>query len=327
MACKYTKNKNLSESKEKKESNLKLERCLAAQRLEKDEKEKAWQNKLYYRLPCRLENWNEDLYMREEKSNFATYKRERSLLTIQKTKKMFKNLLTPTKLCQDLEFLKYGENYQIIAPDVPCNITKCGVCSIYLSGIITEKEIDTVQELCHGCLITGSRYDLPCIRNTFKIIGCERDKCGEPVCYGEDVYFQIVDNNSDTPLYIQCENSLQNMGYHLNIRLSKCLDTYCRFKILHLKPELRYETEGSQVEPNQKIIIKHNASGRNLAIERDVMTTFFGQEFFVSCHIFRDCHRMETAENVWKFAGEDLPNINMFVQAAKGFDVPEDLIK
>ncbi|KAL3268988.1 hypothetical protein HHI36_008073 [Cryptolaemus montrouzieri] len=279
-----------------------------------------------YRAPCKMYNWNEDLFLTEERTSYATYKRERCQLILQKTRKMFRNLSRPTQLSHSLGMLRYNENYQIKAPDISRVVADSKLSPVYLAGLVTETEIDRRQEFSHGSLIVGCIDGKPCVRNTFRIIGCDRNKSGEPVNYGEDVYIQIVDD-CDVPLYIQCENSFIQMGSRLHPRLSKYTDTYCRFKIHHLNPNLRFEHEGSLIKANDQVVIQHVPTGRNLAVENSLIATFFGKEHVISCHTFKDTHKMETAENIWKIVGEDLPNINAVVRAAKGEEVLDELIR
>lgn len=97
--------------------------------------------------------------------------------------------------------------------------------------------------------------------------------------------------------------------------------------MLHFNPALRFEHDGTFAKADERVVIQNVPTGRNLAVENSLTTTFFGNEYVVSCHTFRDTHKMETAENVWKVVGEDLPNINAVVRAAKGEEVPDELIK
>ncbi|KAK9890680.1 hypothetical protein WA026_012032 [Henosepilachna vigintioctopunctata] len=293
----------------------------------RDERELMFSVRVPYSLPCKMGNWNEALFLKEEKVVYETYKKDRCQLLLQKTRRMFRNLMKSTRLSHSLEMIKYGENYQIMAPDIVCFESKSKFRPIYLAGLITEKEIDSSQKLSHGCQIVGCVNGTACVRNTFRIVGCDRNKSGEPVHYGDDFYLQIVEDDGERPLYIQCENTFNQMGYHLTPYLSECTGTYCRFKLLHFDPLLRFDHEGSFVRANDRVVIQHVPTGRNLAVESSMVPTFFGSEYKISCHTFRDTHKMETNENIWKIVGEDLPDINAMVRAAKGEEVPDEWIR
>lgn len=87
------------------------------------EREEILKNRTIYSSPCRISNWFEDKALKEHEVLYGQYKGERCNLLIQKTKKMFRNLLRPTTLSTDTEFLRHGYNYQIKALDVPNLLT------------------------------------------------------------------------------------------------------------------------------------------------------------------------------------------------------------
>ncbi|EFA10210.1 cilia- and flagella-associated protein 161 [Tribolium castaneum] len=279
---------------------------------EKDELSELYKNRIIYSLPVRAGYWSNELAIREQLEFSYNYKREHCQLLIQKTRKMFRNLLRPTVLSSDTPHIAYNVNYQIksygIKQTHPCG--KDSLQPLYLSGVITEREIESTQHFTHGCVLTASPDRSPCIRNTFVFVGCDSDKSGN-VNYGEDVYIEIS-GSGGPPLYVQCENStMDTFGKHPSLRLSRVPDIYCRFKILHWKPQLRDETSGTFVLYNTYVIVQHTASGHNLAAEfHNWMPTFFGSECATACHTFRDTHRMETSENLWKIVGHEKTDLD-----------------
>ncbi|CAG9817147.1 unnamed protein product [Phaedon cochleariae] len=295
---------------------------------EQDQKEhgKVYQNRIVYSLPVHLGLWNEELALREEKNLIATYKREHCQLLIQKTRKMFRNVLKPTILAIEAPYVLYGQNYQFKTCDLTTDKDSSG---FYLSGVINERNIDTVQHFEHGCTLSGSPVKEPCVRNTFKLMGCQtNNKEGQQVFYGDDVLLQIAES-SGPPLYVQCPNStIDTFGGHLSLRLSQFPDIYCRFKIIHWNPQKRYETTGTTFKPDTRVIIQHTASGRNLAIESaQLIPSFYGPECIVSCHTYRDSHKMETAENFWKIVSRPISDTALYVRAAKGEDIPMEFFE
>ncbi|RZC42507.1 hypothetical protein BDFB_011559 [Asbolus verrucosus] len=232
---------------------------------------------------------------------------------------MFRNLLRPTILALESAYIRYNQNYQIKSYGIT-HTTPCGKESLqplYVSGVISEKEIESTQHFTHGCVLAASPNRNSYVRNTFILTCCDEEKTGM-VNYGEDVYIQIIESNGP-PLYVQCENStMDTFGRHLSLRLSQVPDIYCRFKIFHWKPQLRQETRGTFVLYNFHVIIQHTASGQNLATEfNNWIPTFFGPECMLSCHTFRDTRRMETSENLWKIVGvekTDLDSVEMIMR-------------
>ncbi|XP_030767061.1 cilia- and flagella-associated protein 161 [Sitophilus oryzae] len=294
-----------------------------------EEKNAVYENRIIYSLPVRLGLWNEDLALQEEKDSTTAYKREHCQMLIQKTKKMMRNIMKPTSTAYETAFVSFGENYQIKTSDLN---EKFGVCDIskglFLCGLITEREIDVCQHFSHGCMLTASPTRESSVRNTFKLVGCGNSKDGDQVTCGEDVLIQISEGGNG-PLYVQCENStIDTFGHHLSLRLSSVADVYCRFKILHWNPQRRIETIGTPFKPDTRVIIQHSASGQNLAVEPTKwIPTFFGAECTVSCHTYRDSHKMETAENFWCVASSPKSNKNLFVRAAKGENIPSDIFE
>lgn len=274
-------------------------------RKEREEQLEKYKNRIIYSLPVRAGYWANELAIREQQEFLYNYKKEHCQLLIQKTRKMFRNLLKPILLAQESPHILYNQNYQIKSHGMS-EISACGLTSVhplYLSGIISEKEIDTTQHFVHGCILSASPDKSPCVRNTYSLIGCDSKRTGA-VCYGEDVYLKISESQ-EAPLYVQCENAtMDTFGEHLNLRLSQIPDMYCRFKFFHWKPDLRFETSGTFLLPNDYVIIQHTASGHNLSAEfHKRLPTFFGPEYIISCQTFRDTHRMETIENLWKISG------------------------
>lgn len=299
---------------------------------EKNEETETFKNRITYSLPVRLGNWNEDLSLLEEKHRLTFQKQERCELTVQKLKNVYKNLLCETVLAKEGAYIMYGSNYQLQACQVANSMkaqqggnTSYG---LYLSGVISEYDIDEGQHFMHGCRLTASSNKAPLVRNTFVFVSCDSNKNNEPIYYGQDLYIRIYES-ADLPLYLQCEcASIDTFGGHLTLKLSQVLDIYCRFKILHWQPSLRYETQDTAIPQDSRVIIQHTASGQNLAVEPSKwLSTFFGAECCVSCHTFKDSHKMETAENMWKVVATKTPNMNLFVRAAKGEDIPDDLLE
>ncbi|XP_017778804.1 PREDICTED: cilia- and flagella-associated protein 161 [Nicrophorus vespilloides] len=284
-----------------------------------------------YSAPVRIGNWNNELAIQEEKANITAYKKERCQLLVAKTRKMLKNVLQPDRLSEAIETLDYGAVYQVCAAELPNTIepkhpkqTK----GLYLSGLMDESDVDQGTNFMHGCRITASPDKIACTRNTFFFTSAE-NKLGN-IKYGEDLFIQLHRANSDLPpLYLQAEYStFDNFGGHLMARLSAYPDVYCHFKILHWNARMRKDSIGSKVVPNVTVIIQHIASGRNLAAEHTKwIPTFFGPECLVSCHTFQNQNRMETAENMWKIVSHRQPDKGMIIRAAKGEDIPAELLE
>lgn len=296
------------------------------------EKAEILKNQVKYSQPVRIGFWNDDLFLQEEKAKLINYKRDHCQLLIQKMRKVYQNLLKPITVGRELQYVNYGTNYHIKATEVADSLSPCPnkrTTGLYLAGLLNERDINFGQHFMHGCIITASPDKQSYVRNLFLFESCDINRDGTSVNYGDDVYIQISESGIGTPLYLQCEQvNTDTVGSYLTVRLTERPDLYCRFKLLHWNPEYREQTKGVGVTPQARIIIKHTATGENLAINcRKWIPTFFGPECTVICHTFKDSHKMETAENMFCIVGERELNKNLIVRAAKGEDIPEDMLE
>lgn len=250
------------------------------------------------------------------------------MLLIQKMRSIYNNLLKPLVPAGELQHILYGRNYHIKACDVPDSLRPCPhkkPNGLYLAGLIKENDIDHTDHFKHGCIITASPVKESFVRNMFQFESCDINRDGTSVNYGEDVYIKITETGNGQPLYLQCEQTnTETFGSYIYLRLTESKDMYCRFRLLHWNPEYRDQTLGVGVPPRAKIIIKHTATGQNIAVDiRKWIPTFFGHECLVICYTFKDSHKMETSENMFSINGFKHENKNLVVRATKGEDIPD----
>ncbi|KAF5271944.1 hypothetical protein FQA39_LY07961 [Lamprigera yunnana] len=276
-------------------------------RKHQNEKCQAAKSQPKYRLPVKIGNWNEDLFLEEER-------------------------LRPVELAKEAPYVTYGTRYQIQVYDIPSQIVsgsdQRAKHGLVLAGIMNEKHIEEASHFVHGCDLTLSPDKEPRVRNTFMFVGCDGQLDRQNLYYGDDVYIRICESGVEGHLLLQCKNSLCNeVGKHLHLQLTQTPDFYCRFKIFHWNPQDRFVTSGSPFPPNTRIIIQHSASGKNLAcLYKYWVPTLFGDECTVTCYNFKDTHRMETDENFWKIVSQIIPDKSLVLRVSKGEDLPLDQI-
>lgn len=260
-----------------------------------------YQNRIMYSLPTRIGFWTNDLAVQEDASFIISYKKNHCQLITQKLRKMFRNLLRTTVLAHDAPFVTYGENYQIRAADIESNLGDDSSRGYFVSGLVSEKEIDMCQHFRHGCILTASTCSTPCVRNTFKFVGANQAKDGMQLAFGDDFYIEISESDGP-PLYLMCQNvNTDSVGNTLPISFTDTPNIYSRFKCYHWNPANRYQTLGSTVTPASRVVIQHTASGRNIVLKPNrLIPTFFGPECLLACDTLKDSHNMETAENFWR---------------------------
>ena len=291
--------------------------------LERDvkEHEALYKNRAIYSLPARVGDWNEKLSREEQTLNTFQEKRARRELLIDKTKAMFETLLRPVPLSKNLPFVEFGKCFQLKALAIPSN----GEFGVYLN---VSADVD-VKILQRGGDLTASPEKAPCVRNVFVLRGSDKDRDGECVYYGQDVFVQPYSSDPSAPLYVHCENvTADTLGDHLTPELNPNAGFYARFKVLHWNPKLRESTIGSCFAPGERVIIQHAASGMNLAVECNKrVPTLFGLEFSVTCHTFKDTRRVETGENVWKIVQHTGIDKSALVRATKGEEISMELLE
>ncbi|CAG9862353.1 unnamed protein product [Phyllotreta striolata] len=293
-----------------------------ATQLEIDERERVFQPKVAYSNPVvHVGFWFDEQAIQEDNMRVVAHKRDKCQLLVQKTRRMYRNVLKATTLALKRRFVIFGEKYQFTS----CFVRDFMNRRMYLAATINEKEIDKVLHFQHGCRVTATSMQDPCVRNTFMIKGASTHRDGQQVLLGEDVLIQISES-SGPPLYVQCENStVSTFGLHLVCNLSQDPDMYCRFKFLHGDPALRNKTLGTPFSPDTTLIIQHSASGQNMALEnKRLLATLFGSEIQVTCHTFRDYHKVDGHENYWKIVTRFISNNALYIKAAKGEELTPD---
>ncbi|XP_021942340.1 cilia- and flagella-associated protein 161-like isoform X2 [Zootermopsis nevadensis] len=268
------------------------------------------------------QNHSPFIYMFQEKIKSFLEMRDRGELLVQKARKLFCNLLKEVALAVPSEYVKFGDVVQLVAPDMPrkCRGTE-GELGVALSGLVGEKEVDSIQHYVEGSVMSGSSHLTPCVRNSFVIRSgdcLKRD--GEPLKFGQDFNLCPVVNLSGHELYVQSEvrrldSQVGPSGYP-ELSLTSHRNTYCRWRALCWDPLQRPETEGSPVPPNCRLVINHAPSNRNMAVEHQHwFQTYFGMECQVAVHTYKDVHRRETSENVWMLVTQKPKDLNATVQA------------
>nr|CAH7729317.1 unnamed protein product [Callosobruchus chinensis] len=290
-----------------------------ASRREQLERDEMLQNRIIYSLPTRMGNWNEQLALREYETAMTKYKKQHCGLVVQKVKQIFHSVLKPTSLAVEAPYVKFGLNYQLKTLDSASPDAN----SLYLSCLLNETDIDAIQHFYHGCCLSASPLRIPCVRNTFRLRSATLDEVEQQVFYGRDILIEIYESGDGQPLYLRCENpSIDTFGEHRAVRLSKYPDIYCRFKFLHWNPKKRHETMDTAVIPDTTVIIQHVASGQNLAVEpQSLIPKFYGTECLVTCHTYRDTHKMESVENFWSVVSRPISDTALYVRAAKGENI------
>ncbi|KAF5394696.1 hypothetical protein PHET_10586 [Paragonimus heterotremus] len=122
--------------------------------------------------------------------------------------------------------------------------------------------------------------------------------------YGLPVQFRLANQNiSREPVYLASDNaspmSATRMSGHQRVFLTTDKNSFLtHWRIEHIDPMLRLESEGCPVKSDTLVIIKHWRTNAAIAVEdRFPNNLSFGQEYEVSCHTYLDGHRAEKDVN------------------------------
>ncbi|CAH0405367.1 unnamed protein product [Chilo suppressalis] len=256
-------------------------------------------------------NWSEERLKNEYEFKIFLRKRERRELLLQRSRTLFSNLLKERPLAISGTFVLYGFNVQLVASDMPVktiagNKTQYGLA---LSSLVTDRQVDYMQNINDGCLMTLSPITTPCCRNTFVIQSAlDPSIRGQKINYGDE--FLLKAENYGEPeapaLYVRyTPEAVPGPADRLPIRLSTTLDSNCRWTTTPLLPGDRLEGLGNPVKTGAKLIVKNCVADKSLCVmNQNWMQTFFGPECGVTCRNYIDIHKRHTAENIFTLVSD-----------------------
>ncbi|XP_025195591.1 cilia- and flagella-associated protein 161-like [Melanaphis sacchari] len=257
-----------------------------------------------YSVNVRIGNWVEETHLQSEKIKSFLSKRDRGELLVQKSQRMYSSLLRPVVLNSTSEFLRYGEDAQLVCSDIRFPGWNDGAGGVALSCSTSDyhSELDGMGP---GCTITASPLTESCVRNCFKICGigsnCEK---GEPLMFGD--MFTISPCISSKPLFVAASMphiyTERGVSGHPALKLVDTQDVYCRWTVAYWRVSMREEAKGLPVPNGARVVLKHAATNLNAAVETDFrIATFFGDEYEVTAHSYKDVRGCEMAQNIWEF--------------------------
>ncbi|XP_028039541.1 cilia- and flagella-associated protein 161 [Bombyx mandarina] len=257
-------------------------------------------------------NWSEERLKNEYEFKLFLRKRERKELLLQRSRTLFSNLLKERPLAISGTFVLYGFNVQVVASDMLVK-TKSATgkpqYGLALSSLVSERQVDCLQNINDGCLMTLSPITTPCCRNTFVILSAADESLhGEKLNYGDEFLLR-AENYGDPdapPLYVRyTPEGTPGPADRMPIRLSTSKDSSCRWTTMPLLPRDRLEGLGSPVKTGAKLVLKNCVADKSLCVmNQNWMQTFFGSECGVTCRNYIDVHKRYTAENIFTLVSD-----------------------
>ncbi|XP_026731547.1 cilia- and flagella-associated protein 161 [Trichoplusia ni] len=257
-------------------------------------------------------NWSEERLKNEYEFKLFLRKRDRRELLLQRSRTLFSNLLKERPLAISGTYVLYGFNVQLVASDMPAKaqiVDGKRQYGLAMSILVRERQVDYMQNISDGCLMTLSPITTPCCRNTFVIISAKDESIrGEKMDYGDEFLLRAENYGDPTavPLYVRYTPSCTPApSERMPIRLSAVKDSNCRFTTVPLLPCDRLEMLGSPVKTGARLIIKNCVADKSLCVmNQNWMQTFFGPECGVTCRNYIDLHGRFTAENVFTLVSD-----------------------
>ncbi|XP_046399441.1 cilia- and flagella-associated protein 161-like isoform X2 [Ischnura elegans] len=254
-------------------------------------------------------NWQEELLTMKERERLYELKKEKGELKAQKARRFFDYMSKEVAITLPDEYVRYGGVFQLLAPNVSNTPGGEGKnCCLALSCVPTEEELESERYFVEGCSISASPHLEACPRNTFIICSTgDGEKDGQPVLYGESFHLRPAATRDGEELLVQSKfgllsNKLGRSG-EPSLQLSSVKNVDTKWHCVFIDPNYRFETNGSPVLPNQKLIICHSSSNRRLAVEDQFWNkNLFGLESEVSVHTMLDPRRLEKGNNIWMIA-------------------------
>ncbi|KAI9093087.1 hypothetical protein DFS34DRAFT_631587 [Phlyctochytrium arcticum] len=263
--------------------------------------------KLPRSVPHRNGNWIEESVIREEKLREFLELYEKGLTNVKKGERRVGVARKEQPLGKSVEF------------DTNLMIQNANTRT-HLAVDIPDEFPDNITPETHFTLMTSHIETGPTARSCFKLQRIpatdEMDKvCGD--CgqednewrgaprYGERFYLVINDVLVGSPMYVASE--IKNFGN--SSKLSKKQIAHLTFEASsgaewefeYTDPAFSMEMEGSAVEPQCPVLIKHCNTGTYLASDVAYgIKTDFGMEYEVMCHNYMDFGtRLKLDQNFW----------------------------
>ncbi|XP_004594640.2 cilia- and flagella-associated protein 161 [Ochotona princeps] len=256
----------------------------------------------------RMGNWNEDVYLEEERMKDFLDKRARGQLLIQRNRRLKSALLRPTQLSVPEDgYIHFGDHVMLVNPDYPETEAEL-VLAGDLSLCMTPDEIKVClsDELEVPCGLSAAQVKTPVSRNTFVVLsaGGDATATGEVLRYGQNFCLGIAGGVENMMLYLSSDHRTllksSKRSWLQEVTLTDEVSHLNCWQAAFLDPQLRLEYEGFPIPANTKLLISHCYTNRALAAHRHLfVSTYFGKEAEVVAHTYLDSHRVEKPKNHW----------------------------
>ncbi|XP_049430244.1 cilia- and flagella-associated protein 161 isoform X1 [Epinephelus fuscoguttatus] len=225
-----------------------------------------------YRTNVRIGNWNEDLYLEEDKKKEYLEKKERGELSAQKVDFLKQNILRPVDLTVTNDGqLHFGDVVMLV--NMGGEKRQCSALSINADiNSLTKTPSLAIQAPCG---VSAGRGIQACTRTAFIITSVDGSQEGSTLHYEQSFALKTTSGfagglflTSDLQSFQKCakKSRLQEVNLdHGGSFLSW-------WKIVHFDPQERLEYEGQPIPANVSVLIIHCKTNQALAVLGTCMT-------------------------------------------------------
>jgi len=248
-----------------------------------------------YNPSVRVGNWNEDLCLEEDLLKDFIEKKESGELLIYKATNLLSKILQPVEL-------NSAKNGRICFGDKICLYNPLNGENLSIN--MSDSQLHEKDQVTGPCGVATSKILNSCYRNTFVVTSCDgSNEAGDYLTYGQHFLLTtLLGIGGDLNLTSDVATFIQNAKKSRlqEVSLTPTLSYLSHWQILHLDPQQRFETEGSPVVANQRIMVNHCKTNQRLcSLPSFSFRTTFGREHEVVAHTFLDSHKAEKQENQW----------------------------
>ncbi|XP_049430245.1 cilia- and flagella-associated protein 161 isoform X2 [Epinephelus fuscoguttatus] len=259
-----------------------------------------------YRTNVRIGNWNEDLYLEEDKKKEYLEKKERGELSAQKVDFLKQNILRPVDLTVTNDGqLHFGDVVMLV--NMGGEKRQCSALSINADiNSLTKTPSLAIQAPCG---VSAGRGIQACTRTAFIITSVDGSQEGSTLHYEQSFALKTTSGfagglflTSDLQSFQKCakKSRLQEVNLdHGGSFLSW-------WKIVHFDPQERLEYEGQPIPANVSVLIIHCKTNQALAVLGDhILWNMYDKEYEITAHTFLDSHKAEQDSNHWILCTSD----------------------
>ncbi|XP_049929900.1 cilia- and flagella-associated protein 161 [Epinephelus moara] len=259
-----------------------------------------------YRTNVRIGNWNEDLYLEEDKKKEYLEKKERGELSAQKVDFLKQNILRPVDLTVTNDGqLHFGDVVMLV--NMGGEKRQCSALSINADiNSLTKTPSLAIQAPCG---VSAGRGIQACTRTAFIITSVDGSQEGSTLHYEQSFALKTTSGfagglflTSDLQSFQKCakKSRLQEVNLdHGGSFLSW-------WKIVHFDPQERLEYEGQPIPANVSVLIIHCKTNQALAVLGDhILCNMYDKEYEITARTFLDSHKAEQDSNHWILCTSD----------------------